>query len=390
MSSRNPILLSVTAILVIVATRGPAQSPATGPAATQPARPKLSGRYNLLVHWDTRAADWTSQTMEALLTPDAALEGPARDALGVPVEALKPCVQRQHKRSAHGWAVLEVHVDLRPIADRVKAGGSARGFVAALAAMLEQTLSAAQHRQARRYTDALQARKTTAQSKLQELQTQRRALCAKYGSASPDPARVLAEVRDLTSQLQRITLDLAVEEARMKALSEQIAQITKQAERSLADDPVAKELEKVVALLAKRPKHAKLLMKEGRTSQRDVDDALITLAEAKIRLAERREKLARDAVDGKMLAEYRLTLVNGQVNAAEGQARKKLLTDRLAKLAKPDELLEAVDKYKRLEEEIALARDAHRHVSSRLRQHERNLLDRKPPTVTVAGVPQPK
>jgi hypothetical protein len=134
-----------------------------------------------------------------------------------------------------------------------------------------------------------------------------------------------AKVRD---QLQMLAVDRAALEARRDAIAQVIQELTKKADQSSQNDPVAAELESLLKIQEERYAMIIQQVKSGTLAQDDQRSAQAALSEAKVKLLERREAATR-AVTGDALDEMNKWLLKTTIDLAESQARTKMLEEQV-------------------------------------------------------------
>lgn len=189
----------------------------------------------------------------------------------------------------------------------------------------------------------------------------------------------------LESELERLQLDTAGGEARIEALQKTVATVSDRAESAAAKDEVAAELAVVVGVRQKEVVAQQMLIDAKGGSQLDLERAKAAVAEAKARLAERRQAVVA-ATGGGGLSDWNRELLNLSLDAQERRARTRFLEEGLTRLGAAMPLLE------RLEMSQETHRAALREVDearSTLKDAEREW-ERIVPLITPATQPAPK
>src|SRR5688500_13101186 len=104
------------------------------------------------------------------------------------------------------------------------------------------------------------------------------------GRSGASADRIRNELAQLEDHRAEAQLELESRAARMNALSENMATITKRVEEAVQNDTVAAELQKVVAAREAQAERAKQLLEVGKISRGDYDEAVAQAAEARARL----------------------------------------------------------------------------------------------------------
>ena len=191
------------------------------------------------------------------------------------------------------------------------------------------------------------------------------------------------EVERLEKEKQSLEMEQAGRKARRDALENAIDRTRMEADRQIASDAAAAELEKLVALLEEQVKTMKDIRDKGRASDQDLTDLQIRLSEAKGRLAARREAVLQ-AAGGDLLAKLNAELTMLSIDDAERMARLKMIEDQLAKAKDPGRFKLAGEFAQLKEEEARRADEAHsaRQLCDEQASRLRNLCQ---VTVTVLG-----
>ena len=173
------------------------------------------------------------------------------------------------------------------------------------------------------------------------------------GRADASVDAIRSSVPKLDEERQSLKLQVIGKAARQAALAATIERLAKAAGERAGDDPVAAELEKVVAVRERAVEHARELQKAASISTQEVAEAEAVLAEARARLLERRDAVAR-ANGGELLEALNRELATLSIDAAESQAKLAALDALLAKYVDAEELLARA---------VEVRQDRERHVS---------------------------
>jgi len=159
----------------------------------------------------------------------------------------------------------------------------------------------------------------------------------------------------LDEQVESIRLELQGNEARSRALSDVIEQQSKRALARAEKDPVAIELQKLVDLRSVAADRVQAAYKAGAAPTAEVDAAAAALAEAKVRLAERRQTLGAQ-VGADALAVWNRELLDLTVTNAQQSAKLMFLESKRDKLLQClpmlDELSRTEDEFKRVHAQL--------------------------------------
>jgi len=136
------------------------------------------------------------------------------------------------------------------------------------------------------------------------------------------------KMKALELERERITMDLAAKSARAKAVREQMNEAEVQIRGKLADDAVAKQLQKVVQLKNKQLEQIKSLQKSGQANAVDVGTVETDIAEAESRLSERADAV-RQSSNGDLINRLASEVATMAIDEAELRARLSLIEKRL-------------------------------------------------------------
>jgi hypothetical protein len=146
-----------------------------------------------------------------------------------------------------------------------------------------------------------------------------------------DVRALTAQRNDLASKLQDLELTLAGQEARRKAIAEQIARTEAEANARLSRDEVTKELESLVELSAETLSNLRKQADAGRVSTANLGQATESLTRARIELAKRREELSKQAGGGQ-LDQFASEMSRMVIDRAEKEAQRGILDKQLAQV----------------------------------------------------------
>jgi hypothetical protein len=200
------------------------------------------------------------------------------------------------------------------------------------------------------------------------------------------PQNVPAEIKSLEEQKRSWSLELTGKQARQKAIAEVVADLRARAQANLQDDPMTKELEKIVGLREKQLSLLQGQLKLGLVGATDVGAAEIALSEAKIQLLQRREALAR-ALGADSLGKLNAELLTLSIDTAEMAARLKAVSERLEPLR---QLAPQVDSYERIKSnELPRAEMQLEKARAESEAQEKQFSRLKQPTITLVAPEQP-
>ncbi|HUU99286.1 MAG TPA: hypothetical protein VM487_26430 [Phycisphaerae bacterium] len=223
-----------------------------------------------------------------------------------------------------------------------------------------------------------------AERRLAELVRVRRDLWEAAAAADLPRADILDTIKHYEEEALSIEFSLAGLKARSEALTEQIAKIAQQMQAAPGTDPVAAELEKVVAVRERELEFRRVQQAAAVLSEREVGQAIENLALAKAELAKQRQAIAQ-AAGGDLLAEFNRDLVKLSIETAELEGRREFLQVKLAKVKERD-LLELADRFEReVSLQLALAQTGVQAATERRDAVRHQLSTFRPPMVTVIG-----
>lgn len=246
----------------------------------------------------------------------------------------------------------------------------------ALASLHQQELSSLDRRMQMSADEQAQAR-----ARLERMQHQRRELL-ESGQSDLMPEAVMDQIRRLDFERQRMEMDLLGQQARLKALQQQIQATGERILRQSTDDAMIKPLQEKLELLREHLKHIAEQNKAGMTPESEVQKVRIAIAEAEAQLAEARRKVGQ-AGGGEILGKLNAELSMLSVTVAETEARLKHVREQMEKSR---QLAGAADRY---ELEIAMAmpyvRRAYETSMLRFAELEQRMRTAVAPMVTVIG-----
>lgn len=149
--------------------------------------------------------------------------------------------------------------------------------------------------------------------------------------AEIDTQMLAAQRTGMANQLKDIELNLAGQDARRRAIAEQIARTEVEANNRLSRDEVTKELESLVELSAQNLDNLRKAADAGRASTSELSQATESLTRARIELARRREELSKQAGGGQ-LDQLTNELSRMAIDRAEKEAQRAILEKQLAQV----------------------------------------------------------
>jgi hypothetical protein len=353
----------------------PARQPAGTPPPPGPSRDVPAKRGETLVASRSIALDRdlmaNSRLLEVMVARAAAEHG---GVLGVPegvARALPEIIKVGENMSGAEW--INLVADLRT-AQEAKPRPRAGEFIDAVLASLERQVG--EWHAERAGVDRAARDVAEARAALDELRAAFRnvehEIRQTTGRADVSVEAIRASVPKLDEERQTLKLQVIGKEARQAALAATIERLAKAAAERASGDPVAAELQKVVDAREQAVKMNQAAHEAASVSAREVADAEAVLAEARARLLERRDAVAR-ASGGELLEALNRELATLSIDAAESQAKLAALDALLAKYVDAEELLGRADDVRR---ERQRREDALRKAESRLAEARASLPER--------------
>lgn len=220
-----------------------------------------------------------------------------------------------------------------------------------------------------------------AEKKLRELQERRRDLLG-AGQVDLTPEAVMDQIRQLDRERQRMEMDLLGQQARLKAVQQQIQATSERSLASPGGDEMIKPLQAKLEVLRNELKRVEEMNQRGMVPGGDVEKARVAVLEAEVQLVEARRKAAE--VGGvEVLGKLNTELAMLSVNVAETEARLTSLREQIEK-ARP--LVGLVDEYEmRVLMEMPRAKRAFETSKLRVEELEQRIRTAVAPTVMVIG-----
>lgn len=143
-----------------------------------------------------------------------------------------------------------------------------------------------------------------------------------------DVEAIAKQAVGLQSMAQDLAISLAGKQARKKDLQAKIARLGKTAQEKLAKDPVAKELQRIVALREQQLAVAHTLHRKGVTTSAELLQKEIEVAGAKVQWMQRRQEVMGNQADG-FLAKLNVELETLGTDVVEILAKQEAVDKRL-------------------------------------------------------------
>ena len=197
------------------------------------------------------------------------------------------------------------------------------------------------------------------------------------GLLAGSPEAVEARMAKLDAEREALSLEQIGAAARAAALQEAVAEVTDRGEAKVGGDEVLVELTRVADLRAEQLQRIRKLQEARSASQENIDEATAALAEARARVAVRRQELLA-AGENSSLSEWNRELLTLNINERERKARLQALEERTEHLRGALRLLDEVEATEQdlrsLEEALREADGARQEASRRGRRAGRDFV----------------
>ena len=257
-------------------------------------------------------------------------------------------------------------------------------FLRAICERLQQALTGLWEKEmasANRQLEMSRGEQARAENRLRDLQNRRRDLLA-AGQSDLVPEAVMDQIRRLDHERQRMEMDLLGQQARVKALQQQIQVTGERILKESTDDAVIKSLEEKLTEMRKHLDVVQQQFEKGMVPQSEVQKVRIALSDGEIQLAEARRKVAQ-AGGGEVLGRLNEELAMLSVAGAETEARLKYLHEQIEKNR---QLVGPADEYEiEILMEMPRAKRAFETSKLRVEELEQRIRTAVAPTVMVIG-----
>jgi len=194
--------------------------------------------------------------------------------------------------------------------------------------------------------------------------------------------RILSDISHLRESIQNSRMDEASALATFEATTKRIAEIEAKTKEQLENDPVTKELQRILKLQLQHLENIQKLIEQGRASSTELADAEEKLARARIELAKRQEQISKTAGSDR-LDRLNAELANLSVGRAQYEA---YFSNWRRQLDEAEQLLAKADTYELLSLKADIAKqNLEESLVWRDRMERKNRL-LQPPTLSVIGV----
>jgi len=199
--------------------------------------------------------------------------------------------------------------------------------------------------------------------------------------AEIDLQTLAAQRTELARKVQSLELELAGQEARRRAIEEQIQRTRNEAAQKLDEDPVTEELEKLVQINMDNLATFRKQAESGRLSTVELAKADESLTRAKIELAKRREELSKQ-VGGGQLEQFNSELGRMTIDRAEKQAQLEILGQQFQDV---QQQLTQASVFDPQAARIRIARETLDLMARRIADLQMRIANLQPPMVTLIG-----
>ena len=196
--------------------------------------------------------------------------------------------------------------------------------------------------------------------KYREMQTRIR---ERSGRVDVTPERFGDAAAQLDEEKMRLELEQAAKLARREALTAALADASKRMEKSIREDAIVDELQKVVQSREKAIEKVRKLVEQGAIGDDELRQATEALADARVRLLERQREAAEHA-GGDVLSDWNRELMSLTVDERELAARLDQVRDRLKAMRS---MLDSMDDLRRMQDDLQRSRADLEEAQQRLR-----------------------
>ncbi len=258
----------------------------------------------------------------------------------------------------------------------------AEEFMSALITNLQSALTGAYDKHIQRLRDQLKLADEEAARAENDLNQKREELRNTFGSRILDHNKILVDIGELRSDIQKTEMEQASNEVVIDETSKRIAATTDKLLAKLKDDDVVRELEVMLKLQFKNLENAQEVFKTtGGTSFAQFSDAQEKVARLKIELAQRQDQLSKSA-GSNLIESLNSQLADYSIKEAQNQAKLKSLEQQLAETR---QLLNKADAYELLSLKADIAKQSLQEVLVWRDRLSRQIRMLQPPAVSVIG-----
>ncbi|MGA2499199.1 MAG: hypothetical protein ABSH20_15780 [Tepidisphaeraceae bacterium] len=162
------------------------------------------------------------------------------------------------------------------------------------------------------------------------------------GRADVTPARLREALASLDAERQKLQIDAAAAAARRKAIEEVLGAAAKKASLLAESDAITRELRAILDARTAETQTIRQLSKTGTVSSQQLLEAQAAESEARVRILERGEQIARQA-GGPAIDEMNKQLLEASVQTMELEARLKSIQAAVQRLVDATRLTDSMD-----------------------------------------------
>ena len=357
-------MIRMTMILTIVfclsQTRVGVAAIESAPKAPEKADRSVSGTHQasclLKITWQPDRIPLDHISIEMLLNSSGVMGRAAREVLGLPYdEKLKDRVAVAFGPINDGgddeeqFLMAQLEISISEEGDS-EVPAAAVEFQAALCAHLQETIEVLGEDVSGQFEERIgraRGELDEARENLSRIYGVQQSLCAEAHQVDLERDYIMDMLRQLEGQRRELEMDRMAQRARREAIERQLARIAEQVKDSVGNDPIVRELERVVEIQTRRHRKIQQASEEKMASESEVLESEEQLAHAKAQLAQQRQEAVRSS-NGEIMQQLNHELITLSISAEELEARFMFVSEQLEK-SRP--LLELANRY---EQEVSL------------------------------------
>ncbi|MFQ5411390.1 MAG: hypothetical protein ACE5EC_03810, partial [Phycisphaerae bacterium] len=312
----------------------------------------------LKITWQPDRFPLDLSSIDSLMESSSVKGRAVREVLGLPYdEVLEDRVIIEMDLIGDGGGEFEERVLLIRLEVSIpKQGGQpeipavAEEFQAALCARFQETIEVIGEDLAGQLEDRIarvRGELEMARANLSRIYQVQQALCAEAHQVDLERDYIMDLLRQFEGQRRELEMERMAQRARREAIERQLARITEQVKENTGNDPIVRELQRVVELQVRRHRKIQQAFEEKMASESEVMESEEQLARAKAELALQRRESVRSN-NGEMMQQLNHELITLSISADEQEARFMFVSEQLEK-SRP--LLELANRY---EQEVSL------------------------------------
>jgi len=193
--------------------------------------------------------------------------------------------------------------------------------------------------------------------------------------------QLVVKRHELNEKLESSEVEAASLQARRQAIEKQIAELRRDIDLAIDQDPLVRELQRLVQVVTETEGKVKATYQAGMAADMATEEALERVVKAKIELARQREAVAQ-AAGGELLTKFHSELSEISVRQAEMGAQVGVVRDQLRKTEA--QLAQAATAMpQRIERDLAM--QSLRQAEERVQDLRQRLANLQEPTITIIG-----